>query len=643
MARSSIAAAQKGIVTTRLRLPAVHLTRAQRLRLLDGFERVIEDVFTHLPLKRARYGIDPVQRLRILRTQVDELSAQGFHSAIADIITHLRDAHTHYEGPVALKGKVAVLPFLIEMIGSTAAPRYIVTRVGSGLPTSFRPGVVLEYWNGVPIDRAVEMYSDREVGGRPDSERANAVLSLTFRSLRYGPPPDEHWVVVGYRRVTAAGKPTGPLREIRVPWRVVDPDSVNAEDGDVLARRMVKSASRQAVALRRRRAVNVAAEAVRRAKMLLFAPAALLGSAAQTSSRGTPARRGKSAAGKAREIRTTIPSTLKVSIINAPGGPYAHLRIWAFEASSEAFIGELLRILPSLPENGCIIDIRGNPGGDILASEQALQLFTPNTIMPTRFSLLATRFTRAMSSLPGMRDDLGAWRESLHAAVRTGELYAQPIPITDPADCNAIGQRYSGPVVLVGDATTYSAGDLFAAGFVDNNIGPFICVGSATGAGGANVWTYNELRDAVRGTPIALPALPGGIGLTVAFRRATRARASEGLPIEDVGIAGTPYAMTRRDVLHGNHDLIATCVRTLQQMPSSVLRAAVSSAECTISIATRGLDRLDVVCDGHPAGTHVLKGASTLTIACPPSTSVVELTGFDGPTVRQRRRLAMRR
>ena len=33
------------------------LTGAERLRLLDGFETVIEGVFTHLPLKRARYGV----------------------------------------------------------------------------------------------------------------------------------------------------------------------------------------------------------------------------------------------------------------------------------------------------------------------------------------------------------------------------------------------------------------------------------------------------------------------------------------------------------------------------------------------------------------------------------------------------------
>jgi hypothetical protein len=53
--------------------------------------------------------------------------------------------------------------------------------------------VVIEHWNGVPIDRAVLRHAEEEFGGRPDSQRAWAVQSLTLRSLRYGPPPDEHW------------------------------------------------------------------------------------------------------------------------------------------------------------------------------------------------------------------------------------------------------------------------------------------------------------------------------------------------------------------------------------------------------------------------------------------------------------------
>ena len=86
------------------------LSAAERRRLIDGIKTILEGVFAHLPLKRARYGFDPVQRLLILHSQVAELSDDAFHFELADITTRLRDAHTRYAGPVALAGKVAALP-----------------------------------------------------------------------------------------------------------------------------------------------------------------------------------------------------------------------------------------------------------------------------------------------------------------------------------------------------------------------------------------------------------------------------------------------------------------------------------------------------------------------------------------------------
>lgn len=607
------------------------LTRAERLRIVDGVEAVVDGVYTHLPLKRARYGVDPLQRLRILRSLVDTLDDDEFHGEMNSIVTHLRDAHTRYAGPVSLADKVAVLPFLVEMIGATATPTYVVTKVGGGLVSTFKPGVVLEHWNGVPIDLAVRRYSESEVGGRPDTQRAWATQSLTLRSLRYSPPPDEHWVVVGYRSATATGKVTGPAREVKIPWQVVDPSQIaplfaGGPTGQVPTE------------LRRTRAVDPAAAAVRRAKMLLFAPGALTGEQA-TPSRTAPATRARPPA--AQVIPTQLTETLKAMSIDAPGGAYGYLRIYGFDTEPDTFITELLRLLPLLPDRGLILDLRGNPGGYIWAAELALQLFTPNPIQPTRFSVLATPFTRDMAALPSLRDDLAPWKPSLDAAVRNGELYSQPIPITDAGACNAVGQQYGGPVVLVSDATTYSAGDLFSAGFVDNGIGPFVCVGEATGAGGANVWDYAELRSALDGSPIELPALPDGIGLSLSYRRATRSGPSEGLPIEDIGIAGESYAMTRDDLLAGNRDLIAHCISLLGQQPASRCDAVLDAAASTVTVTTSGLSRLDALFDGHPGTSDVVSGATTTTIVVPPGTKAVEITGWGEDQVRQRRRITI--
>lgn len=608
------------------------LSRAERLRLIDGIERVLEGIYTHLPLKRARYGFDPVQRLRILRSQVDELTDDGFHFALADAVTRLRDAHTRYTGPTLLQNKIAALPFLVEMVGPMTAPSYVVTKVGSGLEPTFAPGVMLAHWNGVPIDRAVQRHSDEEVGGRPDSQRAWAVQSLTLRSLQYGPPPDELWVIVGYQPIGRTGAP-GRIREVKIPWQVIDPSQIAP---------MLSGGpgGRHAKALRRTRAIDPAAEAIRRAKMLLFAPHALTGDQAPAPS--AAGRRPRSKTTAASIIPTQLTETLKAMSIDVPGGSFGYLRIFGFDTAPEPFINELIRLIGLLPDRGLIIDVRGNPGGYIWAAELALQLFTPKRIEPTRFSALATPFTREISTIGDVGDDLEPWRSSLIAAVRNGELYAQTIPITDPAQCNALGQHYGGPVVLVGDSTTYSAGDLFCAGFVDNGMGPFLCVGSATGAGGANVWEYAELRKALAGSPAALPALPDGIDLSFSFRRATRARASEGLQIEDVGIAGTPYAITMDDLLNGNVDLLATCIGLLKRLPFSRMTAAVDRAAHTIQVITSGLDRVDTLVDGHPGTSQSIAPDAVLRITYPDSATTIEIAGFAGEVEAQRRRFSVR-
>ena len=73
------------------------------------------------------------------------------------------------------------------------------------------------------------------------------------------------------------------------------------------------------------------------------------------------------------------------------------------------------------------------------------------------------------------------------------------------------------------NANTYSSGDLFTAGFMDNRIGLVVCIGEATGAGGANVWSSDELGAAMKAAGRPMPALAHGANLTVAVRRAVAA------------------------------------------------------------------------------------------------------------------------
>ena len=117
------------------------------------------------------------------------------------------------------------------------------------------------------------------------------------------------------------------------------------------------------------------------------------------------------------------------------------------------------------------------------------------------------------------------------------------------------------------------SGDLFTAGIVDNRIGAVVCVGEATGAGGANVWTSEDLEAAMRAAGHPFP-LPKGVSFMVAVRRAVRSGDADGVLIEDAGITGQPYAMTRRDIFRRNQDLIEHCGEILAAQPRTRLRVA---------------------------------------------------------------------
>ena len=82
--------------------------------------------------------------------------------------------------------------------------------------------------------------------------------------------------------------------------------------------------------------------------------------------------------------------------------------------------------------------------------------------------------------------------------------------------------------------------------------------------GWANVWTSAQLRDALSGTDHQQARMPAGTGFTMAFRRAIRSAAGDGIPIEDLGIPGIPYEMTRADLMNGNKDLLRFCTDMLR-------------------------------------------------------------------------------
>jgi C-terminal processing protease CtpA/Prc len=519
------------------------LREEDRTALVDQALLLIDRLYVHLMHKRAMYAIDPRQRLRLLRFRATRnMSDAQFHAELLQIFVELRDLHTNYILPRPYRGPVAFLGVLLEQYFEEDGPHWMVSKVYDQITgvTDLRCGDEVVYWNNMPIALAVARNGNREAGSNPAARTARGLERMTLRKLALSPVPDEDWVDLVHRV-------DGGLRRTQLRWRVLPQEELLAQaPGIDTADDAPLGEDFESVPLAQSLAVDIRTEAVRQVKRQLFAPSSQEGEEAATG-----------------EIPTTRPDELRARRVPTPDGEYGHLRIYSFymkDGQVRAFIDEVRRLVGLLPSNGLIIDVRGNGGGYIGAAESLLQFFTSRWIRPEPMQLINSDGTLALCQNIG---ELGPWAESISDSVENAAQYSNGITLWSEKAVNTIGRIYGGPVVLITDALSYSATDMFAAGFQDHRIGWVLGTDDSTGAGGANVWTHSSLMKAWPGGPFA--DLPGNAEFRVALRRSLRVGKLAGQPLEDFGVRPDErHHLSRRDLLEDNVDLMDHAIRLLK-------------------------------------------------------------------------------
>jgi C-terminal processing protease CtpA/Prc len=573
----------------------------QAIKLMEGF-------YVHLPLKRAMHAVDPLQRLRLLQRRLSQMTSEiAFHHEMTDIFTSLRDLHTRYILPMHFSQMVAFLPFQMETCFENGERKYIVTQIVPGFshPT-FVPGVRVTYWNGIPIERAVEIAASYHAGSNPAARHARGVEGLTKRAMNIAPPPDEEWVVVGYE--DEKNQPA----EFRADWTITGlPPDPHAE--------APQAAAEAAAAF----GLDLESDTFRRINKMLFAQQVIrarrridtVRAAARVATPGLEMAAEEAASGAVQGTESTMPDVFFARVVPVGGRSFAYLRIRTFAVYNDVpFVNEFLRLieLPDMPKDGLIIDVRGNGGGLIWAGERLLQLLTPKTIEPCRLQFINTPQNLQLCQAVPM---LQQWAPSLARALETGATFSASFPITPPDRCNDIGQRYYGPVVLITDARCYSTTDMFAAGFKDHKIGTILGTDDNTGAGGANVWTLSQINEffANGGLPAPLRLLPKGTGMRVAIRRTLRVGNEAGTEIEDLGVQPDEHhELTRADVLGSSPDLLAKAAEILNRNKVVKFDVTVTRVgpQLKFQLAMTGVDYVDVFVAGRPRGSrNVVNGA----------------------------------
>ena len=560
------------------------LSRQERLLIVEQALVLMEMNYVHLPLKRAIHAINPIQQLKLLKFQLGEghvvlESTIDFHRRLLSIFGSTRDLHTLYLLPEPYRSCTVYLPFLVEQCFERGAGRFIVTRTAvpedtppdaddDGREARFERGVEVLAWNGVPIVRAIEINGESQAGSNPDARFARGLDNLTIRPLNTTLPPDELWVDLLYRAKN------GVVATHREYWLV-------HKTTDTSTSSTPRSKKRAALDLKRTRIIEV--------KKKLYP------------------REASATLGSIKDILYAVKKTVD-------GQAVGYIRLFSFDVDdARRFLRAFAKLITKegFPQDGLILDVRGNPGGKIRAAESLLQLFAPNTIQPELFEFINTPLNfQICKSAPGQWD-LQRWLPSIGESVLTGATYSAGFPLTLDALGNGIGQVYYGPVVLITDALSYSATDIFAAGFQDNEVGKVLGTSGNTGAGGANFWSLDDLRRAQNNDPKSpFKKLPKGAEMIVAMRRSMRVGLRAGSPLEEFGVSpDVLHLMTKRDVLDDNVDLLAHAARLIRQQPSFQLSLTpVRGKEIVVSAASkvpssktrRAISRVDVYVNGRP-------------------------------------------
>ncbi len=530
------------------------LTINDKLNIIDQATTILNEAYVHLIQKNALYATNPVEHLRVLRMELlnsdEEITELGFHRRMIEIFTSLRDLHTLYQLPEPFASKVAYLPFFMEMYQDKENEKFIVSKIiGKKKVGQFEEGVEVTHWNGTPIYEAVYANGRNYAGSNEAARFARGLDSMTFRPLSVMLPPQSEWVNLSFN------SKKGKKANKRFQWKVgsqfdlsklkvedlSDADSLGLADGHDYQSSVVQDTKRMFFAR----------------EIIPKSPALLRKGMVKPGDEFILTKKPFNHFFKARKIPMSQPSI-------------GYIRVYSFNHPNHLEIArEFERLIGATNSSKLIIDLRNNPGGNILAAEFMLQVLSNKRIKPQNAQFVNSNLSQFICDRHSPSQvysglNFEQWNSTLKSIRTTGANFSVGYPITPTKDMHKFVAKKPFECVLITDALCYSASDIFASGFKDNGIGKILGIAKNTGAGGANVWslsTIYHLSKTDKGGSDFVNLLPHGADIKVAVRRMIRSGESAGIPLEDLGVQPDEiHQMTRADLLESNKDLIRKAI-----------------------------------------------------------------------------------
>lgn len=521
------------------------LTKFDKLNILESAARIFEGLnphhFIHLNLLR----IDPPAELRKLKSQVlNGITNFSFHRKVIRIFSKMNDLHSRYFAPLAYRSAIASLGFTISSYYESkyAKPTYIIH--GTNLTVT--------KIDGVPVHFLAIRLGNQSFGSNTEAGRVRGRKALTTRCLLEDPLPV---------KPNATIQCTDGINEFTYvrPWIYLVPKVPllfrpdDEPTGSLFSSRGLKLMAPEDPARELHRLYRL--EQQQRPQT-------------HASHQSVPTIKNISVPLHATPFFTVAEVTTSSStygyinlhsfIPNVPSGFQGDFILY-----SKYLVNELSTTLTKMPYKGIVFDIRNNPGGSPFLVKAVFELVTSKNVPPMPIVLRATNLTLSMfSSYPPNPLFIPAYA-AVQQSYSIGEQFTGPIiyffnysNLYDGfLSALRVLQVYSGKVVVLTSAESYSAADLFPSWMKDTGAGTIVGVDGLTGGGGAYMGWFSDISRSFSKT--FQDPLPKNIDFTTAFYRLFRTGLRKGgTLIENFGIRpDIRYFETFRDVTCGDLDL----------------------------------------------------------------------------------------
>ncbi len=566
---------------------------------------LIRDLYVHRELKTETFHEDPIPALEAIQKNATSLTDFELHSQLLRVFQNQRDFHTMYYLPKPYSCYRTFIPFSFDRVWDSVTRKHVIVVQDIGgadavmamLPdvAKVQIGDIIESYNGVDPVEAIRRIKSIDLGA---NEAAQIRAGIDILTIRFHDETIEDPIEDSVRMILR--KKSGKRVTVTIPWvsyAVQSCITTEAKTPEAESAHQARK-NRNTNALNRHRWELNHLIPLHQRKFKRLDPDFL-------KSRALPSQDQKA---DLSNLTNTTESTIRYKVLQTAQGSFGYLQITSFDPenlSKDESVALVRNILsePFANTSGLILDLRGNPGGQVDYAERLLQLFSSKVVETEGFRLLTTETNHTFLSGAQYDDFLTAWTK----ASSEGHSMTAPLKITPRDQANSIGQFYFKPTMVLVNAYCFSSCDIFTAGMQDNQVAKVWGVDGRTGGGGANVMT---LSDFINGMPAdqnsPFKAVPADQQtMQIAWRQSVRVGIHRGELLEDKGVTPDWISTPGLDDLVMNDQLlvnrmihqllsIKSAPNAYADIPNPVRQDFVLGKDTAISIYLAGTSKVDL-------------------------------------------------